>query len=600
MTLPSPLRSLRARLAVIVMLAMTALVAFLVYQAIQDRADEEEQVHEDLRRLAVFAAHAERERFEATENLLELATSAESFRNMARDPNNPEYLDACTRSLFTLDQILPGIRSTLYDTSGSVLCSSRAAEPGEFSADDKLWFKTAVQRQAFATGGYETHPQTGEPGLAFGMPIRNLSGNVVAYVSALLQVTESSELLEGNNLPKTGRISIIDQDGLVIDSSDFPTGQELAWFPPAFGSLGTYLDGIVLEGEGRTGAGVRITDSDDALVGVVVSGETDALVDPLLESLWDDLLPVAIVTLLTLVAVWLLSQQWIARPVAALVSTTGKVSEGNLSARAEVPGRVTEFDRLAEAFNDMAANRERASQAKDEFLGLVSHELKTPITTTLGNAEILRFRGERLDPELRQTALDDIHESALRLAAIIDNLLVLARLERGVALDSEPLALMRMAQIATEQQLRRDPGRRVIVRGDNTIMALGGETYVEQVMQNLIANALKYSPSDTPVEVVVGDDGGMAVVRVLDRGPGIEESEREAIFQPFYRSERTAHAAAGVGIGLSVCLRLVEAMGGALWYSARPDGGGEFAFSLPLVPEDAPRVMEDEPLAVTA
>jgi two-component system OmpR family sensor kinase len=332
----------------------------------------------------------------------------------------------------------------------------------------------------------------------------------------------------------------------------------------------------------------------------VVSGETNALVDPLLESLWDDLLPVAIVTLLTLVAVWLLSQQWIARPVAALVSTTGKLAEGNLGARVEVPGRVTEFDWLAAAFNEMADNRERASQSKDEFLGLISHELKTPITTTLGNAEILRFRGERLDPDLRQTALDDIHESALRLAAIIDNLLVLARLERGVALDSEPLALMRMAQIATEQQLRRDPDRRVIVRGDNTIMALGGETYVEQVMQNLIANALKYSPSDTPVDVVVGDDGGMAVVRVLDRGPGIEETEREAIFQPFYRSDRTAHAAAGVGIGLSVCLRLVEAMGGALWYSARPDGGGEFAFSLPLVPEDAPRVMEDEPLAVTA
>lgn len=598
MNLSPTLRSIRVRLALLIVLAMTALVGFLVYQSIQDRADEKEQVRDDLRRLAVFAAQAERARFDATENLLKLTTSAESLRNVAADPTNQEYFDACTRGLFVLDQILPGIRSTLYDTSGEVLCSSRAAKRGEFSAADSLWFETAVQRQGFATGGYETHPQTGEPGLAFGLPIRDRDNRIVAYVSALLQVAESSKLLQGTDLPPTGRLSIVDQNGIVINSSEFPAGQELAWFPPAFGSLGTYLDARVVEGAGRTGAGVRITDADDALVGVVVSGESDALVPPLFESLFDDLLPVAIVTLLTLLAVWLLGQQWIARPVAALVSTSSKLAAGELGARAHVPGAVTEFDRLAEAFNEMASTRERASQAKDEFLGLVSHELKTPITTTLGNAEILRFRGERLDPELRQTALDDIHESALRLAAIIDNLLVLARLERGAALETEPLALMRMAEIASEQQLRRDPGRTVLVRGNNQVLALGGETYVEQVLQNLIANALKYSPPDTTVEVVVEDDGGMAVLRVLDRGPGIDENEREAIFQPFYRSERTANAAAGVGIGLSVCRRLVEAMGGTLWYSERPGGGGEFAFSLPMVlEEEGAPVVVDEPLA---
>jgi signal transduction histidine kinase len=603
MILPAPLRSIRVRLAIIIVLAMTALVGFLVYQAIEDRSNEREQVHEDLRRLAVFAAHAERERFEATENLLSLVTGAESLRNVARDPDNREYFDACTRGLYIIDQILPGIRSTLYDTSGSVLCSSRAAERSEFSASDKLWFRTAVERQGFATGAYETHPQTGEPGLTFGVPIREPGTNeIVAYVSAQLEVTDSSKLLAGNTLPNTGRLSVIDQNGTVIHSSGYPSGQQLPWFPDIFGALNGYLDARVVEGADRTGAGVRITDNDDALVTVIVSGETDALVDPLFESLFDDLLPVAIVTLLTLVAVWLLGQQWIGRPVGALVSATGKLAAGQLGARVEVPGAVTEFDRLAAAFNEMADNRERASQAKDEFLGLVSHELKTPITTTLGNAEILRFRGNQLDPELRQEALDDIHDSALRLAAIIDNLLVLARLERGAALETEPLALMRMAQIATDQQLRRDPGRRIIVRGDNTVLALGGETYVEQVLQNLIANAIKYSPSDTTVEVVVEDDGGMAVVRVLDRGSGIEEDEREAIFQPFYRSDRTASAAAGVGIGLSVCLRLVEAMGGTLWYSDRQGGGGEFAFSLPLVPEEeGSAVPEEEPLApVTA
>jgi signal transduction histidine kinase len=249
----------------------------------------------------------------------------------------------------------------------------------------------------------------------------------------------------------------------------------------------------------------------------------------------------------------------------------------------------------------MAEARERASHAKDEFLGLVSHELKTPITTVLGNAAILRDRGDRLDAEMRQTALDDIGESARRLSSIIDNLLALARMDRGAELESEPLAIQRMAQAAAETELRRAPGRRVLVRGDATLLALGGETYVEQVLQNLIGNAIKYSAADASVEVFVEQDGDRAVVRVCDRGRGIDESEREAVFQPFYRSARTAAFAEGVGIGLSVCKRLTEAMGGTIWCSERPGGGCEFGCTLPLITEASALLLdEDEPFVAAA
>ena len=144
-------------------------------------------------------------------------------------------------------------------------------------------------------------------------------------------------------------------------------------------------------------------------------------------AVWRILLPVAILTILTLIAVWLLARQWIVRPIEALVRASDALARGDLGARAKVRGGVTEFDQLGAAFNEMAETRERVSDAKDEFLGLVSHELKTPITTALGNAEILRSRGDRLDAESRQIALDDIHESALRLNAIIENLLVLSK-----------------------------------------------------------------------------------------------------------------------------------------------------------------------------
>jgi signal transduction histidine kinase len=108
---------------------------------------------------------------------------------------------------------------------------------------------------------------------------------------------------------------------------------------------------------------------------------------------------------------------------------------------------------------------------------------------------------------------------------------------------------------------------------------------------------VKYSPPNETVEVFVEERAKDAIVRVLDRGLGVDPREFEAIFQPFYRSERTADSAEGIGIGLSVCRRLVEAMGGEIWVSARPGGGSEFAFSLPRLVEDEVRTADEEVLS---
>jgi signal transduction histidine kinase len=587
-------------LALIIVLAMTALVGLLVYQGIDQRNEDQHRERENLTRLASFAAQAQRARFDAVERFLVIASTAQSLRTVALAPNDREAVDACTRALFVSEQLVTGARFALFDRSGQVLCSSRAARPGEYTAANSLWFRNATERQAFSTGAFEVTRADGLPSLTFGTPIRGgPEGPVLAYLSANLEVEQDDISFAGIRLPDTGRLTIVDQNGVVINSTSRSPGDVLPLFPPQFSTLPGYLDTALAEGNGRTGAAVRITDNDDALVEAVVSAENDALVTPVLETIWRVLLPVGILTLLTLIAVWLLARQWIVRPVEALVRTSDAITRGNLGARARMRSGVSEFEQLGAAFNEMAETRERASDAKDEFLGLVSHELKTPITTALGNAEILRTRGDRLDAESRQIALDDIHDSALRLNAIIENLLVLARLERGAALETEPLSLLRMTRTLADELLRTAPGRMVIVRGDSNALALGGETYVEQVLRNLVGNAIKYSPEDAPVEVLVEAGDGMAVLRVLDRGQGIDESEREAIFQPFYRSERTATFAEGIGIGLSVCKRLIEAMGGQIWCEARDGGGTEFGFSLPLEAEEPTTAeSDDEPMSL--
>jgi PAS domain S-box-containing protein len=229
----------------------------------------------------------------------------------------------------------------------------------------------------------------------------------------------------------------------------------------------------------------------------------------------------------------------------------------------------------------------RANAAKDEFLGLVSHELKTPITTILGNAEILQKRAALLDEESRAAALADIHDEAGKLHGIIDNLLVLARLDRGQEFELEPLRLHRLVESVLHDHRRRYPHREIVSRvGRDLPMVIAVDVHIEQVLRNLLSNAEKYSPPTMPIEIDAMRSGDEIELRVLDRGVGLPLDEVESVFTAFYRSPRTASHAQGFGIGLAVCRRLIEAQGGRIWAAPRPDGGAEFGFALPVVPEE--------------
>jgi K+-sensing histidine kinase KdpD len=137
-----------------------------------------------------------------------------------------------------------------------------------------------------------------------------------------------------------------------------------------------------------------------------------------------------------------------------------------------------------------------------------------------------------------------------------------------------------------KQFTNRRPGRPVEVRLDRGLpLVMAEPTYVRQVLHNLITNADKYSPSGLPIDVEGQANGDDVEVRVLDRGPGVAPEEIEQIFGSFYRSEKTARSAGGKGLGLTVCRRLVEAMGGSVWARPRDGGGLEVGFSLPLAQE---------------
>lgn len=265
---------------------------------------------------------------------------------------------------------------------------------------------------------------------------------------------------------------------------------------------------------------------------------------------------------------------------------------------------IPELQRLAELLSDALAEVDRvqgersgllrelqaqnlaltdAVRAKDEFLGLVSHELRTPLTTITGNAAILRNRFETLDRDSAAGALDDVIDSADRLSAIIENMLALARLERGMPIELEPCLVRRHAARIIDRHRRRHPGRVIELDAQDTpATVLCSPTYLEQILDNLLTNAGKYG-GEGPITVRIETSERELRLSVLDRGPGIDHVE--GLFTPFHRGDRDLHKP-GMGLGLALCKRLVDAQGGHIWAMRRDDGrGSNIGFALPLFEE---------------
>jgi K+-sensing histidine kinase KdpD len=240
-------------------------------------------------------------------------------------------------------------------------------------------------------------------------------------------------------------------------------------------------------------------------------------------------------------------------------------------------------DRLAaEQALQKSADALRASNAvKDEFLGLISHELRTPVTTIFGNATLLADRAELADRE--RTMVGDILGDSDRLLRIVENLLQLTKLGAGSELDLEPQVLDHVVHRAVASYRRRHPDREVrLTTSPPSAVVDGDSTAIELLIENLLSNADKYSPTGEPIDVLIQRRGGEACLHVLDRGIGITADDAGSVFTTFYRTDEARLAASGMGVGLAVCKRIVEAQDGRVWAGPRVGGGADVGFALPL------------------
>ncbi len=229
--------------------------------------------------------------------------------------------------------------------------------------------------------------------------------------------------------------------------------------------------------------------------------------------------------------------------------------------------------------------RKKLDQLKDEFISFVSHELRSPLTVITGAVNTVMTEGERLSPEETRQLLKDASLEADLLSHLLSNLVELSRAQADrLFLHAEAIRVRKVVQGTIEEVKRQSSARQFIVDVPRKLPPVhADELRLERILYNLIENAVKYSPEGGEIRVSVKPEGEHLVFGVSDQGIGISLSDQAKLFGPFQRIEESRlDDAGGLGLGLLVCLRLVEAHGGRIWVESEPGKGSTFFFTLPL------------------
>jgi two-component system OmpR family sensor kinase len=283
-------------------------------------------------------------------------------------------------------------------------------------------------------------------------------------------------------------------------------------------------------------------------------------------------------------------------PLRRMGQTAEAIAGGDLSRRVSPATPRTEIGRLGLALNGMLsqiesafAERTQSEQRLRRFIADASHELRTPLTSIRGYAELLR-RGAERSPEDSELARRRIEEEATRMSVLVDDMLLLARLDQGRPLEREPVDLQAIARDAWADAYAVAPVRAVTLQAPELVVVTGDDMRLRQVVGNLVRNAIFYTPPATPIEIGLARTDGHAVLTVTDHGLGLPPDVAARVFEPFFRGDTgRSRDSGGAGLGLSIVAAVVAAHQGEVGVRQTDGGGATFEVRLPL-PDDSQAV----------
>ena len=291
----------------------------------------------------------------------------------------------------------------------------------------------------------------------------------------------------------------------------------------------------------------------------------------------------AAIAVTALICSWVFSRI-ITRPIAGLNRGIQKMSKGDFSARVKVRGS-GEMKQLARAFNSMSEKLETLDQSRNQFVSNASHELKTPLATMKIMIESLIYQPD-MDKNLRTEFMTDINNEIDRLSAIVSDLLTLVQMDsQNVKLTRENLSI---AQLIKDNAHRLQPianrkGQKIVLQLQDSCDIYADKSKLNQVIYNLMENAVKYTQASGVIRVSLQRQGRNAIFKVSDNGPGIPKENLPHIFDRFYRVDKArSREKGGTGLGLSIVHQLVLLHGGSINVESEEGRGATFIVELPL------------------
>jgi two-component system, OmpR family, sensor kinase len=283
------------------------------------------------------------------------------------------------------------------------------------------------------------------------------------------------------------------------------------------------------------------------------------------------------------------------RPLEQITAAAEGISAGDLSRRVGVPDDGSEVGRLGQAFDRMLDQiqgafdsqhaalvaKERSESQLRQFVADASHELRTPLTSVRGYAELYRAGGLE-DAAALDQAMSRIGTESRRMATLVEDLLLLARLDQGRPLRQEPVVLSTLVNDAVADVRAVEPERVIRATVEDDVVVRGDEDRLRQVIGNLFANVRVHTPVSATVDVSLSSADGVARLSVADHGPGVDPQHVDQIFNRFYRADTgRSRDRGGAGLGLAIASSVAAAHGGTISHSPTPGGGATFTLTLP-------------------
>ncbi len=473
-------------------------------------------------------------------------------------------------------------------------------------------------------------PRTGAPTAALTIPIKNEQGQLISMLSGLIDLSGPNirrPIEQALNLGHSGHAELVDSQGRVLVTTlsrpFLEPGDHYHWYQKMMAQKITGTETVLDEHEGEENdlhvmafAPLSIADW-----GVAMGGDATETFAPVV-TLRNSIFLLGGLMLAAILAATLIGARYLVRPIKTLTGSAREIADGNMTAPIRISGggevgilgksleqmrlklkesideiqgwnvqleervieRTKELEQLMDEISSLYAMRE-LDRMKSEFISSISHELRTPLGFITGYVTTLLRSDVSHSQETRQEFLQIIKEESETLLELVENLLDTSRIQAGsFIVEKNPTDLVELTQKVVERVKLIADSHSFRMRFDSAFPCVPGDSRrLEQVLHNLLNNAIKYSPQGSQINISGEIKGGNIQISVADEGQGIPQADLTKIFDAFYRVPAPdARKERGAGLGLTICKAIVEAHGGSIWAKSTLGKGSIFYFTLLL------------------